>query len=114
MDRRKAEKIYASGKEATILALLEMAARILTLQAQNDQLQQRLQQLETGASNNDSPSRPSGMIPVYEKPCATQREEKGPAARRGIPAPAAQPSARKMSPRPRNIVSTLVPTATTR
>jgi transposase len=100
MNRRKAEKIYASGKEATILALLEMAARILTLQAQNDQLQQRLQQLETGASNNDSPSRPSGMIPVYEKPCATQRGRKRPGRKKG------HPGTRRPAIRPEDVTQT--------
>lgn len=67
MDRHEAEKIYAAGKEATILALLELSAqnkalltKNQTLLTENTQLLQRLDQLD---SSKPSPSTPSGMIP---------------------------------------------------
>jgi hypothetical protein len=85
MDRREAEKIYASGKEAAILALLELAAQKEALQTQNAQLLQRLHQLEANGSSKPSPSTPSGMIPPYEKPSASSRRRKQPGRQKGHP-----------------------------
>jgi hypothetical protein len=85
MDRREAEKIYASGKEAAILALLELAAQKEALQTQNAQLLQRLHQLEVNGSSKPSPSTPSGMIPPYEKPSASSRRRKQPGRQKGHP-----------------------------
>jgi len=92
MDRREAEKIFASGKEATILALLELAAQSKalltkneTLLTENTQLLQRLDQLEAKDSSKPSPSTPSGMIPPYEKPSASKRRRKQPGRKKGHP-----------------------------
>jgi hypothetical protein len=85
MDRPEAEKIYASGKEAAILALLELAAQKEALQTQNAQLLQRLHQLEANGSSKPSPSTPSGMIPPYEKPSASSRRRKQPGRQKGHP-----------------------------
>ena len=85
MDRPEAEKIYASGKEATILALLELAAENKALLTNNAQLLQRLDQLEANGSAKPSPSTPSGMIPPYEKPSASNRRRKQPGRKKGHP-----------------------------
>jgi hypothetical protein len=66
MDRTEAGKIYSNGKEATILALLELAQ-------ENIKLKKQLQQL---VNQKDSLSTPSGMKPVYEKPCSSKRGKK--------------------------------------
>lgn len=83
MDRTQAEKIYAQGKEATILALLELAARIQGLETENTSLVDRIQGLGKSAVAKDSPSTPSGMKPPYEKPSARGRRRKKPGRKNG-------------------------------
>jgi transposase len=78
MDRPEAEKIYASGKEATVLALLQLAA-------ENKLLRERVDRLNRSAGSSDSPSTPSGMIPPYEKPSASGRRRKQPGRKKGHP-----------------------------
>lgn len=53
MDKKEAEKIYASGKEATVLALLELATEVESLRKQIDELEQTL------TARTDHPSTPS-------------------------------------------------------
>jgi len=69
LDRAQAEAIFARGKEAVIFALLEMAKRLA----------------EPWTPASATPSTPSGMIPVYEKPAVSSRK-KQPGAKKGIPA----------------------------
>ncbi|MBU0753609.1 MAG: IS66 family transposase [Planctomycetes bacterium] len=77
MDRKKAEKILAQGKEATILAMLELAAK-------NKALMDRVSELEKSlAKNTDSPSTPSGMKPPYEKPSVKGRRRKKAGRKKG-------------------------------
>ncbi len=79
MDRTQAEKIYAQGKEATILALLELAARVMTLQ-------EHVQKLEAHPGPDPgSLSTPSGMKPPYEKPSSKGRRHKKPGRHPGHP-----------------------------
>lgn len=79
MDRKQAETIYAQGKEATILALLELDARIVSLE-------KRIQELESSQSRHPaSLSTPSGMKPPYEKPSAKGRRRKKPGRKKGHP-----------------------------
>ena len=78
MDRPEAEKIYASGKEATVLALLQLAA-------ENKLLRERVNLLKPAAGSSDSPSTPSGMIPPHEKPSASGRRRKQPGRKKGHP-----------------------------
>lgn len=79
MDKKEAEKIYASGKEATVLALLELATEVESLRKQIDELEQSL------AARTDHPSTPSGMKPVWEKPSAHKRGRKKPGRKKGHP-----------------------------
>ena len=83
MDRTQAEKIYAQGKEATLLALLEQAAKIKGLVTENTTLMDRIQTLGKTSAQNDSPSTPSGMKPPYEKPSAKGRSRKKSGRKKG-------------------------------
>lgn len=67
LDRAQAEAIFARGKEAVIFALLEMA--------------KRLAETRKPAA---TPSTPSGMIPVYEKPTVSSRKKR-PGRKNGHP-----------------------------
>jgi len=92
MDRTLAEKIYAQGKEATLLALLELAA-------ENKVLLDRIGELKKSLTEKaDSPSTPSGMKPPYEKPSARGRRRKKPGRKKATPSgmkpPYEKPSAR--------------------
>jgi hypothetical protein len=88
MDRKQAERILARGKEATILALLEQAARIVSLE-------KRIQQLQSSKGDNPaSLSTPSGMKPPYEKPSAKGKRRKKPGRKEGHPG-ARRPGIRK-------------------
>lgn len=79
MDRKEAEKILAQGKESAILALLEQAARIVSLE-------KRIQELESSkAADPGSLSTPSGMKPPYEKPSAKGKRRKKPGRKKGHP-----------------------------
>ena len=59
LDRTQAEAIYARGKEAVIFAILEMAKQLA----------------EARNPASTTPSTPSGMIPVYEKPAVSAAEK---------------------------------------
>jgi transposase len=67
LTRQEAEAIYAQGREAVIFVLMQMAARLG----------------ETPQPSVD-PSRPSGMVPVYQKPTVRGRRRK-PGAKPGHP-----------------------------
>jgi transposase len=69
LSREEAEAIYAQGREAVIFVLMQLAARL----AEN-----------VSAERSTSPSTPSGMVPVYEKPSVRRRRKK-PGARPGHP-----------------------------
>src|SRR5512140_3738540 len=60
LDRAPAEAIFVQGKEAVIFALLEMAKQLA----------------ETQKAASATPSTPSGMIPVYEKPAVSSRKKR--------------------------------------
>ena len=68
LDRAQAKTIYARGEEAVIFALLEMAKQLA----------------EARNQASATPSTPSGMIPVYEKP-AVSRRSKRPGRKNGHP-----------------------------
>lgn len=68
LDRAQAEAIFARGKEAVIFALLEMAKRLA----------------EPRKPASATPSTPSGMIPVYEKPAVSSRKKR-PGRKKGHP-----------------------------
>jgi transposase len=69
LTREQAQAIFAQGEEAVVFALLEMA--------------QRLAEAEGRRKPSTTPSTPSGMVPVYEKPAANSRGKKRPGARKG-------------------------------
>jgi len=70
----QARQLYALGSEAVTLALLATSQRIGEQGA-------RLSALETTPASS-SPSTPSGMVPIYQKPPASKRPRK-PGARKG-------------------------------
>jgi len=70
LTEEQAAHIYALGREAVIYALLVLSARVISevsRQAENPAM---------------TPSTPSGMVPVYEKPAARKRRKK-PGAKAG-------------------------------
>ena len=71
LTRDQAETIFAQGQEAVVFALLELA--------------QRLAEAEEKGNPSTTPSTPSGMVPVYEKPATKQRGKKRPGAKKGHP-----------------------------
>jgi transposase len=71
LTREQAEAIYAQGQEAVVFVLLELA--------------KRLAQAEGKCNPSTSPSTPSGMVPVYEKPAAPNRRKKRLGAKPGHP-----------------------------
>jgi len=71
LTREEAEAIYALGPEAVIFVLMALAARLA----------------EQGIS---TPSTPSGMVPVYEKPTVSKRS-KTPGAKPGHPGACRKP-----------------------
>ena len=68
LDRVQAEAIYARGKEAVIFTILELAKQLA----------------EARNPASATPSTPSGMVPVYEKP-AVSRRNKRPGRKNGHP-----------------------------
>jgi transposase len=67
LDRAQAKAIYARGEEAVIFALLELAKQL------------------AGARNPSiTPSTPSGMIAIYEKPAVSSRKKR-PGRKKGHP-----------------------------
>ena len=78
LSRTQARRLYRLGAEAVVLALLAASQRIGEQGA-------RIAELQSSAGKHEpSPSTPSGMIPVYEKPAARKRRKK-PGARDGHP-----------------------------
>ena len=71
LTREQAAAIYARGEEAVVFALLELT--------------KRLAEAEARLNPSATPSRPSGMVPVYEKPAAKGRGQRQPAAKKGHP-----------------------------
>lgn len=71
LTREQAQAIFAQGEEAVVFALLELA--------------KRLAEAEGTRNPSTTPSTPSGMVPVYEKPAAKGRSKKRPGARNGHP-----------------------------
>jgi transposase len=72
LSQRQAEAIYARGKEAVVFALLELTKQLAEAQGKS-------------RDGSRTPSTPSGMIPVYEKPPAKRRGKKRPGGKRGHP-----------------------------
>lgn len=71
LSQEQAEAIYEQGKEAVVFALLELTKQLAEAQ---------------GAQGlSATPSTPSGMIPLYEKPPASRRGKKRPGAKAGHP-----------------------------
>ncbi len=78
LSQPQARRLYLLGPQAVILALLAASKRI----GQQGAL---IAELQCPASKHEpSPSTPSGMIPIYEKPTARKRRKK-PGARQGHP-----------------------------
>lgn len=71
LTREQAEAIFAQGREAVVFALLELG--------------QRLAEAEGKRNPSTTPSTPSGMVPVYEKPASKGRGRKRPGAKPGHP-----------------------------
>jgi transposase len=75
LTREQAEAIYAQGPEATIFVLMALGARVAEL---------------TQAQSSTTPSTPSGMVPLYEKPTVSKRA-KTPGAKPGHPGTCRKP-----------------------
>jgi transposase len=75
LTREEAEAIYAKGPEAVVFVLMALAARVAE---------------QSGSSSATTPSTPSGMVPVYEKP-ATAKRSKAPGAKPGHPGACRKP-----------------------
>jgi transposase len=71
LTREQAAAIFAQGEEAVVFVLLEFA--------------KRLAEAEGKRNPSTTPSTPSGMVPVYEKPTIKPRGKKRPGARKGHP-----------------------------
>ena len=71
LTREQAAAIYAQGEEAVVFVLLEFA--------------KRLAEAEGKRNPSTTPSTPSGMVPVYEKPAVRPRGKKRPGAKPGHP-----------------------------
>lgn len=69
LSRDEAEAIYAQGREAVIFVLMQLAARLCE---------------NAPPDHSSTPSTPSGMVPLYEKPSVRGRRKK-PGARPGHP-----------------------------
>jgi transposase len=65
----QARSLFRQGEEAVVFALLELTKQLVEAQGKH--------------SPSATPSTPSGMIPVYEKPPAKRRGKKRPGAQRG-------------------------------
>jgi transposase len=67
----QARSLFRQGEEAVVFALLELTKQLAEAQGKTEP--------------SATPSTPSGMIPVYEKPPAQRRGKKQPGAKRGHP-----------------------------
>lgn len=68
-----AREIYAQGPEAVVFALMAMAKMLAE------------QQAASAATSHQTPSTPSGMKPVYQKPSPSGRGKKKPGRKKGHP-----------------------------
>lgn len=73
LTEEQARSIYAQGEEAVVFALLTQAKMLVE------------QVAATGATSHQTPSTPSGMKPVYQKPAASTRGNKTPGRKSGHP-----------------------------
>ena len=73
LTEEQARSLYAQGEEAVVYAILEMAKMLAEQQAGLE------------ATSHDTPSTPSGMVPVYQKPQASTRGRKKPGRKKGHP-----------------------------
>ena len=71
LSEEQARELFRLGEEAVVYALLELS--------------KRLAQAEGKLDLSATPSTPSGMVPVYEKPAAKGRGKKRPGAKQGHP-----------------------------
>ncbi len=71
LTREQAEAIYAQGQEAVVFVLLQLAMQLAEAQGK--------------LNPSTTPSTPSGMVPVYEKPPAKQRGKRRCGAKKGHP-----------------------------
>lgn len=71
LTREEAEAIFAQGQEAVVFALLELAHRLAAAEGKRNP--------------STTPSTPSAMVPVYEKPASKGRGKKRPGAKKGHP-----------------------------
>jgi transposase len=67
LTREEAEAIYAKGPEAVVFVLMALAARVAE---------------QSASPSSTTPSTPSGMVPLYEKP-TTSKRSKSPGAKAG-------------------------------
>jgi len=73
LTEEEARAIYAQGEDAVIFALLTLAHRLAQ------------QTAAAAATSHDTPSTPSGMKPVYQKPSVPVRGKKRPGRKDGHP-----------------------------
>jgi transposase len=78
LDEPRARQLHSLGPEAVALAMLAVSKRVVEQNARIAELQ------GPSGSAPPSPSTPSGMVPVYEKP-STKKRRKRPGARNGHP-----------------------------
>jgi transposase len=75
LSREEAEAIYAKGPEAVVFVLMALSARVAE---------------QAGSPSSTTPSTPSGMVPVYQKPTVSKRA-KTPGAKPGHPGACRKP-----------------------
>jgi transposase len=66
MERREAELLYESGKEAVVEKLLEMAACIVALEQRIQELEQKIASLMSNSTSSSKP--PSSDGPQVQRP----------------------------------------------
>lgn len=76
----QARELFQSGEEAVVFAILLLSKQLAEAQAK--------------LNPSASPSTPSGMVPVYEKPVAKGRGRKKPGAKKGHPGSRRKPPER--------------------
>jgi transposase len=83
MDAREAELIYLSGKDAVVKVLLEMAARIQTLEQQVLALEKKIASLSSNSTNSSKPPSSDGPRVTKPKKRKSSRSRGGQPGRRG-------------------------------
>lgn len=73
LTEEQARTLYAQGEEAVVYAILAMARMLAKLQA------------DEASVSHDTPSTPSGMRPIYQKPPVSTRGKKKPGRKPGHP-----------------------------